>query len=149
PVQARADGDYLLPHPQPTASAEHQVARDNRRADRSLDVALVENVEFPVRPPRLRVDAGDPVFVASEDQLRRPAPHPYPPPIGWGKGRGGVLVDARRGVAGPTLARHLPADLPRGRVKAEQGTLAVLVIGNDEQVLMDNGGNAEAVPGLE
>src|SRR5262245_8086852 len=71
PGGAWSDGNHFLPHPQPAAGPEHQVPRDDGRADGRLDVAFFEDIGLPVLPAGVRVEAGDPVFVTGEDQFRR------------------------------------------------------------------------------
>src|SRR5262249_54133943 len=95
---------------------------------------LVKDVPFPVGAAGLRVDAGNAVLITREDELGRAA-------LG--------LEDARRGVTGAALARHLPAHLAGQSVERDEGALAVLFVRNDQEIVVHDRGSTEAVARLK
>src|SRR5207248_4837868 len=73
--------------------------------DWSSDVCSSDRL--PADPARVRVEGGDAVLVAGEDELGGPAAR---------------LVDARGAVPGLRPARHLPADLAGRAVEDRKST---------------------------
>src|SRR5262249_45687253 len=133
-ARRRPDRDHLLAHTQPAGCSEDQVARRHWRADGRLDVTLVENVQLPVLLAGFGIEAGDTEFVAGEDQLRRLAL--------W-------LEDTGSGVGGLALAWHLPAHLAAVALKGVESAAAIVVGGDDEQPIVNDGRRAGSVTGLE
>src|SRR5262249_13613899 len=116
--------DGFIAHTQPRRGAEDQIAMRERRRDGAFDMALVEDVGRPVELAGRRIEARDAVLVTDDDQLR---------------GRTLGLIDARRCVSVAALAWDEPSVLAGRRVDSDDGVFALVLAGQDHEVVVNDG----------